>query len=466
MASPKPHASVPEELSEVRVLDSNEPLVTASSSVPSSSSARVLDSMEPLVPTTTQVQVLDSNEPLVTASSAPSSSSARVLDSIEPLVPTTTQVQVLDTNEPLVLPCVRSSVLDEPVAGPSGVTGPSGAAGSCGSLSAITSSSEDEGEEFAAAMPRLTGSSGRRLNPYSDELRSMWNWRKIFSKLGTREQCIQFAEERGLIPVDKICRYHRKSMILTKSSGQVGKFRCRKSNCRTKTVSRSIGTWFENAHLSLTLIFQMMYAFCEGLSYHQTRKELACDDGPVVSARTVADWFSYCRETISIFELENQRAQGKIGGPNKVVQIDESKFGKRKYNRGRHIEGHWVIGMIEDGNDDLRLEVCPDNKRSADILVPLIKKHVQEGSIIHTDYWKAYLSLPEHGYIHKRVNHSEPTEKFVAPDGTHTQRIESQWRGLKKQFRQQQNKLCACKQALVVRVLVEKKNNDKPFRSI
>ncbi|CAG5035690.1 unnamed protein product [Parnassius apollo] len=105
--------------------------------------------------TTTQVQVLDSNQPLVTASSsAPSSSSAQVLDSIEPLVPTTTQVQVLD----------------ELVAGPSVMTGPSGAAGSCGSLSAIASSAEDEGEEFAAAMPRPTGSSGRRLNLYSDEL--------------------------------------------------------------------------------------------------------------------------------------------------------------------------------------------------------------------------------------------------------------------------------------------------------
>ncbi|CAG4988422.1 unnamed protein product [Parnassius apollo] len=114
MASPKPHASVSEELSEVQVLDSNEPLVTASSSAPSSNSARVLDS-----------------------------------------------------NESLVLPCLRSPVLDEPVAGPSGMTGPSGAAGSCGSLSAIASSSEDEGEEFAAAMPR---SSGRRRNPYSDEL--------------------------------------------------------------------------------------------------------------------------------------------------------------------------------------------------------------------------------------------------------------------------------------------------------
>ncbi|KAI9243760.1 hypothetical protein EDC94DRAFT_531355, partial [Helicostylum pulchrum] len=29
------------------------------------------------------------------------------------------------------------------------------------------------------------------------------------------------------------------------------------------------------------------------------------------------------------------------------IQIDESKFGKRKHNRGSHIEGVWVFGMVE-----------------------------------------------------------------------------------------------------------------------
>ena len=30
-----------------------------------------------------------------------------------------------------------------------------------------------------------------------------------------------------------------------------------------------------------------------------------------------------------------------IGGPG--VKIDESKFGKGKYNRGRMVDGHWVL---------------------------------------------------------------------------------------------------------------------------
>lgn len=207
-----------------------------------------------------------------------------------------------------------------------------------------------------------------------------------------------------------------------------------------RAETRALGTWFENARLALTLIFQLMYAFSVNASYNDARIQRAMPDEPALSNRTVADWYSYCRETIVLYEIENQVQQPKIGGPGKRVQIDETKCGKRKYNRGRQIEGHWVIGMIEDGNDDLRLEVCPDNERSAEILVPLIKKHVQEGSIIYTDYWRAYNCLPDHGYTHRRVNHSDPVNKFVAPDGTHTQRIESQWRGLKKSFRCQQNK--------------------------
>ncbi|KRH92904.1 hypothetical protein M153_2153000374 [Pseudoloma neurophilia] len=36
-----------------------------------------------------------------------------------------------------------------------------------------------------------------------------------------------------------------------------------------------------------------------------------------------------------------------IGGENIIVEIDESKFGKRKYNRIHRVEGQWVLGLIE-----------------------------------------------------------------------------------------------------------------------
>ncbi|CAH2085744.1 unnamed protein product [Euphydryas editha] len=152
---------------------------------------------------------------------------------------------------------------------------------------------------------------------YVSEIKEMWNLVKVFRKLGTREQAIAFAEERGMIPQKSIVNY-------------------------------------------------------------------------------------------KIYQIEKQTFDGKIGGPGKIVQIDESKFGKRKYNKGQRIEGHWVLGMIEDGSEDLRLEICPDNVRSADVYIPLIKKHVSEGTIIHTDMWRAYNDLENHGFTHRRVNHSDP----------------------------------------------------------
>ena len=37
----------------------------------------------------------------------------------------------------------------------------------------------------------------------------------------------------------------------------------------------------------------------------------------------------------------------KLGGDVVIVEVDESKFGKRKYHRRHNVEGVWVVGMIE-----------------------------------------------------------------------------------------------------------------------
>ena len=109
------------------------------------------------------------------------------------------------------------------------------------------------------------------------------------------------------------------------------------------------------------------------------------------------------------------------------MEIDESKFGKRKYHKGRRKEGVWVFGGIERESKNCFLTSVPD--RSAKTLIAKIKEHVLPGTNIISDCWKAYSRLAEEGYVHQTVNHSK---EFVNKEtGAHTNTIESTWRAVK-----------------------------------
>ncbi|XP_044167485.1 uncharacterized protein LOC122951546 [Acropora millepora] len=116
----------------------------------------------------------------------------------------------------------------------------------------------------------------------------------------------------------------------------------------------------------------------------------------------------------------------KIGGPGKLVQIDESKIGKRKYHRGHVVEGQWVFGGIEEDSRKSFIETVEN--RTEETLLNLIREWVAPGTVIVSDGWKAYANLWKHGYIHKTVNHSI---EFVNKEGFHTNKIEGHWRQMK-----------------------------------
>ena len=124
--------------------------------------------------------------------------------------------------------------------------------------------------------------------------------------------------------------------------------------------------------------------------------------------------------------LQRDEPEIRLGGEGKIVEIDESKFGKRKYNRGKHVEGTWIFGGIErDSNGMFMVTV---NNRKSETLIPIIRKYIKPGTTIFSDYWKAYDCLPEYGYIHGKVNHSK---EFKSAVGVCTNRIESTWRAMK-----------------------------------
>jgi transposase-like protein len=117
----------------------------------------------------------------------------------------------------------------------------------------------------------------------------------------------------------------------------------------------------------------------------------------------------------------------KIGGPNKTVEIDESKFGKRKYGRGHPVKGQWVFGGVERESGKTFLVPVPD--RTADTLMTIIDAWIEPGITVISDCWGAYRNLDQQDYTHRTVNHSIG---FVDQRiGTHTNTIESTWRRVK-----------------------------------
>jgi len=74
-----------------------------------------------------------------------------------------------------------------------------------------------------------------------------------------------------------------------------------------------------------------------------------------------------------------------IGGGGKVLEIDESKFEKRKYHRGHSVKGQWVFGGVERGTGRTFLVAVHD--RSAETLIGLSKQWILPGTTIISDCW-------------------------------------------------------------------------------
>ena len=116
-----------------------------------------------------------------------------------------------------------------------------------------------------------------------------------------------------------------------------------------------------------------------------------------------------------------------MGGPNKIVEIDESLFIKVKHHKGKDLKRPqvWVFGLYERDTKKCFFVEVP--KRDAFTLLNVIYKYCLPGTIIYSDCWRAYhriISLDK-SFEHKTVNHDL---FFKDPDtGVHTNSIESVW---------------------------------------
>jgi transposase-like protein len=206
--------------------------------------------------------------------------------------------------------------------------------------------------------------------------------------------------------------------LVWRCNGKIKKDKKAAKKCNAKQSYRHC-TFFEGSHLKLWQILGFIDLWLKSVQLNHIASLVE------VSTATVVDWSSFCREVTFDGMVHNAEP---LGGPGRTVEIDESKFGKRKYNRGHRVEGKWVFGGVERETG-----ICfmiPVDHRGKDILLAIIKHCILPGTTIISDCWRAYNCLSDEGFIHETVNHSKT---FKDPEtGAHTNTIEGSWRHAKE----------------------------------
>ncbi|XP_030752315.1 uncharacterized protein LOC115879561 [Sitophilus oryzae] len=187
--------------------------------------------------------------------------------------------------------------------------------------------------------------------------------------------------------------------------------------CRSRQSGKR-GTWFALSKLKLEDILYMTVLTCVYMMWLKMSfprqsfimRELSC------SAHTIVDWSSFCREICINWCT---RTSVPLGGIGRIVEIDETKFGKRKYNRGRIIEGQWVFGGFE--RETKKVFLVPVENRTVATLLAVIRQWILPGTTIVSDYWKSYDTLEHEGFKHHKVNHSlnfvDPQDPLMVTHG-------------------------------------------------
>lgn len=193
--------------------------------------------------------------------------------------------------------------------------------------------------------------------------------------------------------------------------------------CTAKFCKHRANIWkdtiFYLSKLNKTKILRILELWMQKASYN------------VISYVTRTDRKTIWRLMCKVSALLNAKYYNncpKIGGDNMIIEIDESKFGKRKYNRGHSVEGVWIFGMVER-SEQRKIHLVAVDNRKAETLLTKLTNNIKNDSVIYSDCWKGYKNVIHSFIDHLQVNHSKNFKDPIT--GTHTNTIEGNWAGIK-----------------------------------
>lgn len=246
-------------------------------------------------------------------------------------------------------------------------------------------------------------------------------------KFPDNSAAVTFVKQFGLVPdcdTQIKCQNCTTGVAMRSEAKQDHKakhiFRC--VSCRA-SLNPYKDTWFDNAKISELKVLELTYCFVVNLSVTEAARHTG------TSSSTAGDWYTYCREVCFVNSSLYSR---KIGGPGKVVEVDESHLFTRKYHRGRQHVGVWVFGGVCRETREIFLVPIPNKTRET--LWGLMKKHIAAGSIIHSDGARVYNGVEQLGFAsHYSINHSAGEFSRHSEDGVvTTNHAENMWRWVKE----------------------------------
>lgn len=228
--------------------------------------------------------------------------------------------------------------------------------------------------------------------------------------------CINFLLDNGVFYNSIECPKCKDCLL---PSNDNRRFRCQRANCGINR-SRKINTFFYGSKLLCCQIMHLGYLWLNKNTQIQSINQTGH------SSKIITKFYSHFRTLVSTMLDEDNTL---IGGKDIVVEIDETKLGKRKYHRGHRVEGVWLLVGVEL-TEQRKVFIKQIESRDATTLERIINENVKEGSIIHTDMWKGYTKINERlGFVHQTVNHSKFFKDPIT--GIHTNTVEGTNNALK-----------------------------------
>ena len=216
----------------------------------------------------------------------------------------------------------------------------------------------------------------------------------ITNILFNNDECIEWLISSKIIWLIRKCPICNKDMLLNKN---LKRYRHCCNNSKKKEIAMFKNTFFSNVKIFPCELMTIIYFWLQGANFTFVKNVTGH------SKQVITNIF---KDLNDLAALNVNEEKLKIGGPNIIVEIDESKLAKRKYNRAHRVEGVWVVGGIEKTNEKNIFFVEVQNRNAA-TLQEIIENYVLSGSIICTDCWAGYNFLDNNlNYIYEKVNYS------------------------------------------------------------